>query len=301
MVREKDHIVFLCYGHERVFLECSYALLSLSRVYGNAAPENTEIWIYTDKPEWFRSFNDCPLPLNYRIINAATVKQWRGNIDFVHRVKIEALKDLTKNRQGNILYVDTDSVFTNKPDSILENIEAGKLYMHLPEGKVNSGATPLLKKLDEHLLQSGNPKINSHPLREMEMWNAGVIGFNTKYNYLLDSILAFTDEEYPKFPKHIIEQFGCSVYFQQAAEINAAAPNIFHYWELKETATLLASFFAAYKNRNWAELVRLSDQIDIPVLLKEKENFVHDRNLLQRIINKHWVPRVPVWKSPKLR
>ena len=103
---QTNYIVFLCYGNERVFHECTYALLSLSRIYGQAIPKDTEIWIYTDNPGWFKTLKGCPLPLYFREADSATIKMWRGDIDFVHRVKIETLKDLTKHKKGNVLYMD---------------------------------------------------------------------------------------------------------------------------------------------------------------------------------------------------
>src|ERR1022692_2665780 len=126
MDHQPNYIVFQCYGNEGVFHECTYALLSLSRLYAQGELTNTEIWIYTDNPGWFRSFEGCWLPLHYREIDKATIQQWRGKIDFVHRVKIELLKDFIKDKKGNILYTDTDVVFTHRIDKMLEDIGAGK-------------------------------------------------------------------------------------------------------------------------------------------------------------------------------
>ena len=106
-----NFIVFQCYGNKGIFQECAYALLSLSRSNTSKDLANTEVWIYTDDPAWFSAFKDCPLPLLYRKIDEATIKRWKGKIDFVHRVKIELLKDFVKGKQGNILYTDTDTDF----------------------------------------------------------------------------------------------------------------------------------------------------------------------------------------------
>ena len=297
MDRQKDYIVFQCYGHERVFHECTYALLSLSRLYQPDKLSNTEIWIYTDNPGWFRSFKDCSLPLNYKEIDNNTVKKWRGNIDFVHRVKIEVLKDITTHKKGNILYVDTDVVFMHSIDKMMQDINEGKLYMHIMEGIISEEGNAVFKKLNKYLQKGGSKALKGKPLQSMAMWNAGVLGFNTKYAYLLDEVLAFTDNEYPQFPKHIIEQFAFSVFFQLQDTVKAAAPYIFHYWNMKEAGFVLSSFFSQFKDKSWGELTRLSSLVQMHTLMQEKTNFFYNRGLAGSVMNKHWIPAKPNWQE----
>ncbi len=289
-----NYIVFLCYGYERVFHECAYALLSLSGLYASGGLKQAEIWIYTDNPGWFRSFKDCPLPLNYREVNSDTIKQWRGKIDFVHRVKIETLKDLTRGKSGNILYADTDVVFTRRVDDILAGIDGGSLYMHIMEGRVKDKANPVLRKLNDHLVSEG-AQLNGKPMQDMAMWNAGVLGFNTEYAALLDEVLAFTDREYPKFSKHVVEQFAFSAYFADRKEIKTAAPHIFHYWNLKEAGQVLASFFNHFKNNNWQDLVRYSALIQMANLMQEKVVFLSNRGIKGILAGTKWEPVIPDW------
>ena len=291
----RGFLVLQCYGNPGIFHECTYALLSLSRLYSKEELANVEIWLYTDKPEWFKGLKDCWLPLNYRQVDEATIKQWRGKIDFVHRVKIEVLKDFVKNRQGNVLYLDTDIVFTTRIDQLLKNISNGQLYMHVREGVVSAGQNPIFKKLDTHLRKNVNHQVNSKPVHELAMWNAGVLGFNTKYNYVLDEVLSFTDSQYPAFPKHVVEQFAFSVYFQQAGVVRAAAPYIFHYWKLKEARHLLASFFEHFKGATWDELVRYSELVQMHVLMQEKVNFYQNRSVHAHILKQHWLPEKVDW------
>ncbi|MFI5195962.1 MAG: glycosyltransferase [Chitinophagales bacterium] len=297
MDRQKDYIVFQCYGHERVFHECAYALLSLSRLYGPGKLSNTEIWIYTDNPVWFGSFKDCSLPLKYKAIDNNTIKQWSGKIDFVHRVKIEILKDFTSHEKGNILYLDTDVVFTHSIDKMMKDINEGKLYMHIMEGIISEEGNAVLRKLNKYLQQDGKRELNEKPLQSMAMWNAGVLGFNTKHTGLLDEVLAFTDNEYPKFPKHIIEQFAFSVFFQLKDTVKAAAPYIFHYWNLKEAGLVLSSFFSHFKDKSWEELTRLSSLVQIHTLMQEKANFFRNRGLAGSVLNKYWIPAKPNWEE----
>lgn len=293
---QPNYIVFQCYGNERVFQECTYALLSFSRFYGSGELKNTEIWIYTDNPEWFRSFKDCPLPLKYREVNSNLIRQWRGSIDFVHRVKIEVLKDITADKKGNFLYLDTDIVVTYCLDKMLTDINAGSLYMHIMEGKVSEKGNSIFRKLNNYLIDA-KEQLNGKPMNNMVMWNAGVLGFNTDNLHLLNDVLCFTDQVYPKFPKHVVEQFAFSVFFQDAGNIKAAAPYVFHYWNLKEAGQVLASFFSYFNDCYWEELVRCSTLIRLNNMMQEKVVFLGNRGIGGILAGKKWIPATPDWSE----
>jgi hypothetical protein len=297
MEEQTNYIVFQCYGNESIFFECAYALLSLSRLYTPVELSNWQIWVYTDNPAWFQAFRDCTLALRFRHIDEGTIKQWRGAIRFVHRVKLEILKDFVQNRNGNILYADTDVVFTNRIDHVFEQTGEGKVSMHTCEGMVSGNSNPVFRKLNNYLRENVPVQVNGKPIQDLAMWNAGVLGFNTKLRYLLDDALTFTDSEYPKFPKHIIEQFACSVGFQQAGEVKSAAPYIIHYWNLKEARQVLASFFAFFNNKSWGQLVRYSALVQMPVLMQQKVNFFQNRNIPDKLLKKSWQPPEYDWKE----
>ncbi len=289
------YIVTQCYGNEGVFLECAFALLSLSRLYKPAELEHLEIWIYTDKPEWFQAFKNCNLPLHYRQIDNDIIKKWRGNIDFVHRIKIEALLDFTKNRTGNILYADTDVMFTHRIDDVWTGIQAGNLYMHMMEGKVSSRSNPIFTKLDKYLRSPGAPTVSDRPLYDMNMWNAGILGFHTDKRHLLEQALEFTDREYPKFPKHIIEQFAFSVYFQHSGTVHTALPFVLHYWDMKEVRAVFKSFLTHFNNSNWEELTRLSGMVQLYELASNRNKFLHSRSISEKLSKKQWSPPLYDW------
>ena len=266
-------------------------------MYAEEELGNTEIWIYTDNADWFRSFKDCPLPLHFREVNHALIQQWRGKIDFVHRVKIEVLKDMVSSHEGNILYADTDVVFTHRIDNMLQGIADGKLYMHVMEGIVSGCGNPVLTKLYNYLQGHSAMKVDGKPIYDLAMWNAGVLGFNTRYHAVLDDVLTFTDTEYPKFSKHVIEQFAFSVFMQQAAQVHTAAPGILHYWNLKEARQVLASFFDHCKGKTWRELTIASMAIQMHVLMQEKMNFLANRSVADKLMKKNWQPAHPDWKE----
>ena len=294
---EKNYLVFVCYGAKAVAHECLFALISLADCTINENGTFPDVWIYTDNPSLFQAYKDCPIKLNFRVVDQSTLKDWRGKIDFTHRVKIEVLRDFTKDRSGNILYTDTDVIFNHDPAPIFRKIAQGQLFMHVMEGIVSDAANPILHKLNKHLSAHNRKLPSGQMLRELPMWNAGVLGFNTRYNSLLDQVLEFTDNEYAVFPKHIIEQFAFSVYFQNQCPITSAAYYITHYWNLKEIRTILDSFFERFNGYPWNVLQDRFRSVQIPVLLQEKSNFYSNRSMAGKIMKKKWVPATPNWKT----
>ena len=292
---QPNYILFQCYGYEAVFLECAYALMSLSRIYRPEELTNTEIWIYTDKPEWFRQFSDCPLPLRFFTLDAALIKQWRGDIDFVHRVKIELLLHFSATHSGNILYADTDMVFLQKLDEVWSNIADGQLFMHMQEGKISDKGNPLFRKLDTFLRSDKAIRSDGSPLCDLYMWNAGLLGFNTTHRDLLQKALEYTDSEHPKFPKHIIEQFAFSIQFSSGGSVRSALPFALHYWNMKELRQIIASFLQYFAGKPWADLVRYSSLIQPYVLVTEKNMYLQNRSLTEKLLNKKWQPTMPDW------
>ncbi|RYZ17338.1 MAG: hypothetical protein EOP49_50745, partial [Sphingobacteriales bacterium] len=130
-------IVFQAYGQTGILQECAFALLTLCRQHTREELADVEICIYTDNPAFFRSFKDCWLDLRFREVNPELIRKWRGEIDFLHRVKIEILKDFVAGRVGQVLYLDTDIYFTRPVTGIFEDIADGIIYMHIMEGLVH--------------------------------------------------------------------------------------------------------------------------------------------------------------------
>jgi hypothetical protein len=293
-----SYIVFQAYGHEGILHECAFALLTLCRQHKREELKDLEVCIYTDNPGFFRSFKDCWLNPNFREIDQNLIRQWKGAIDFVHRVKIEILRDFTKDSTGQVLYLDTDVCFDRPVTEMFHNIAEGKLYMHLMEGLVHKGETVINAKVSAYVKKNAPLLVNGKQVNipeEATMWNAGVLGFHTKHKHLLDEVLAFTDAIYQEFPKHIVEQFAFSSYFQQAAPLLSAHTYIFHYWNLKEIRFIFSSFFQYFKDSDWTELVRYSILIQLPVPMQEKVNFLQNRTPLAKFMKKQWQPSTPRW------
>jgi len=286
------HIVMQAYGNEGVLQECIFALLSFSKFHTPEECARVHFHIYTDQPEWFQQYADCPLQLSFRTISKQDLKQWRGAIDFVHRVKIEVLRDFVKHHTGAVLYLDCDVHFLKPVLPLLQRIAAGELFMHVAESRLSDRENRMMKKLHDFFKKK--QQVYNVDLDSM-MWNAGVLGFTTDQALLLDEVLSFTDKAYAQYPKHVIEQFAFSYYFQQAGKIHSTTATVFHYWILAEAKSVLHSFFNHFKGQSWVSLLRYSELIQHHVIVQQKTSFFINRSLHGKIKKERWHPVIPDW------
>ncbi|HRO41991.1 MAG TPA: hypothetical protein PL009_04120 [Flavipsychrobacter sp.] len=292
-----SYLVMQAYGSKDILNECVFALLTLCRQHSKEELTPLTVYIYTDQPEYFHSFQNCWLNIQYREVNATELAKWRGAIDFVHRVKIEVLLDFAATHIGQILYLDTDVYFAAPIDKILQQIHKGQLYMHIMEGFVHRSDNLVFQKLSK-FLKSNSIRVKNEQViipENATMWNAGVLGFHTSYATVLDKVLDFTDEVYRQLPKHVVEQFAFSLYFQQTLPLKTAHTAIYHYWNLKELRPILNSFFKHFKDKNWEELTQISSLLQLPDYLQQKANFYSNRSTLEKLLKKKWTPHVPDW------
>lgn len=195
-------------------------------------------------------------------LTAEMIQKWRGEIDFVHRVKIEVLIDFFKRFEGHCFYIDSDTIFLDSPAEIIKGIENHELYMHINEGMIKSKINPIFKKMYKFLKAHTDVPLDS------QMWNAGMIGIHNDDKDLLYKILNLTDEWYIIFPKHVIEQFAVSYILQSQKPIKATDHIIHHFWDFKEFRNHIDYFFDSNPGKKYKELLAL--KFPNPIELKPK-------------------------------
>lgn len=297
MSAAKNIIVFQAYGNQSILNECVFSLLTFTRI--GQSFSDLQVWIYTDNEAYFESFTVCPVPIHYRTIDASQIKEWRGATDFVHRVKIQILKDLAAIQpQANILYLDTDTEFLQPIDTVMQRIAKGQLFMHIDEGVIREEGNPILKKLNKFLADNRSIPVDDGTINVSDdavMWNAGVLGFRAADAAMLNDVLGVTDVLHKKYQKHIIEQFAFSLIFQNKQQVKAAYPYIMHYWNLKEFRVILDSFFTYFKGCSWTELETYSRLLQVQVYIQQKANFYQTRSISKKIAKETWQPKIPDW------
>jgi len=264
-------IVYQAYGHKNVLNELIYSLYTLIKQYDGEQPP-CKILIYTDNIPYLRSF--LPEYIDYKEIDKPLIDTWSGPDKFVHRVKIELLKDVFKNHEGSLLYLDTDTTFLCKPDTLFAQIDAGNFVMHKKEGLIDSGSNIIFKKLKKILNNqelTTQTAISSHTT----MYNAGVLGIPAANKYVVDEVLEQTDILYHHSPNHCMEQLSFSYILDKhsRATIIEAEPAIFHYWNFKEFRGILNHFFTFYAGKPYTAIVSKIDIINPNELIKPKMHY----------------------------
>lgn len=280
----RKYIVYQAYGSEAILNEALYSMLSFYKIYGENY-RGIALVVYTDNPLHFESVLGKER-IECRSLSADQVKQWRGAIDFVHRVKIETLIDFTSDMQDDqVLYLDSDIVFLKPVDELFDKIKQGLFVMHEFEGKLNASKFPLIVKMGK-FIKGHQKELNAKGFDvpvDTGVWNAGVIGFEASRKSLLTKVLCFTDVFFTLYPKHIAEQFGFSLYLSKQDVVFNSSEYLFHYWSFKEFRGILHDFFQYHKTMGH-DLEKLLQEMDYisPIKLGEpKRNY--DKM--------HWLPK----------
>jgi hypothetical protein len=277
MEKSPNYIVYQAYGSIDILNELIYSIASFYN-QSNNLPVN--IVVYTDNVKYLSKY--LPSSIIYEELSTSKIKEWRGEIDFVHRVKVEMLLDFCRKYSGNVLYLDTDTIFTKSPDNLFRAISNDILVMHTSEGKMSITKNRLFEKITDFLknklfdLNGNSITISS----EQEMWNAGVLGFTTEKNHLLYDVLALTDILHKQYKKHIMEQLSFSYIFLKNGLLTAAENQVFHYWNFKEFRQLLKEYLL--EQDTFEKILATSHTINPAQLILPKIRFEKQAHLLQQ-------------------
>lgn len=297
-----NYIVYQAYGSKDILNEALYSILSFYEVYG-LEQKDIKVVVYTDSPTHFESILGKER-VECRLIDAEIIRKWRGEIDFVHRVKIETLLHFSKNLvDDNILYLDSDIYFVQDVTAIFEHISKGNFYMHDEEGALNCSKFPLILKMGKFIKSHRKElqKVGIAIPDNTKTWNAGVIGFNTSNKYVLQKVLCFTDSFYKIYPKHIAEQFGFSLYLGKEGKVLTARHQLFHYWSFKEFRAVLYDFFEYHRGTELALLLKELKKVS-PIVLGQPKNEYDTMHWLPKAFRKmkknRWVmPNYKYWEQ----
>lgn len=263
-----NYLIYQAYGSPDILNEALFSIFSYLR-----RPAEATILVYTDNPAHFRAVLGELPGVAYVPIEPAQWRAWRGDIDFVHRVKIMVLQHAAAHYAGNLLYADTDTIFTQSPAEIFDLISQGQHFMHLSEGRLDNGNS-LNRKINRVLQAPDAPALVGGPIAPTTcMYNAGVLGLRSLDAPLLAQVLALTEQLHRRYPKHVMEQLAFSVVWARQGPVREAAPWVYHYWDLKEIRPVLATLLAPQPGRPLAGWQARAARLDVPALAEGKAQF----------------------------
>jgi hypothetical protein len=226
-------VVYQAYGRPEILQQSLFSVISLVKKHDGLRNVH-KILIYTDKPRYFQDFLGQTSFIQYEPMDSNRLQNWLGPDCFVHRVKIEMIRNATSIfPDKNLVYLDGDTFFTEDPADIFSRIDARTSFMHEFENAIKLGKDPLSKKLTK-FLNKQDFKVQGHTFRipsGLMMWNAGLIGFSPEFSGELRDVLALADQAYASYPKHIMEQLAFCYYLSKKTKIQSAQDFVYHYWK----------------------------------------------------------------------
>lgn len=236
-------LIYLAYGSAALHAEAVYSLLS----YYKVARPPAQVLIYTDAPAIFQQVLGTRPDVYYPAVTAAEWQSWRGTSNKVYLLKIGVLTHAAQHYPGNLLFVDTDTIWQANPAPLFTQIEHGQFVMHVSEGQLATGnqlSRKIYRRLKGHVFKVGPHEfaITSSTV----LYNSGVLGLSSERAAQLVGVVALADQLYAAYDKHMMEQLAFSVWFGEATVIVEAAPYVLHYWNLKAARPLLTHIFQQY-------------------------------------------------------
>jgi len=241
-----DTLVLQAYGDPAVVQSGRFCVATFQH-FARQAPGRYRVVVYTDAPDHFAGLG---AGVAAEPLDPATLRRWRGPLDFVHRAKLELLLDAFAKYDGRLLYADSDTYFAADPTRLFDRLEPGAALMHEREGRLAERTNGILRKMDRFVREHsftlpGGESVRIPP--DTEMWNAGVVGLHPDDRPLLRTALELTDAMYALYRKHVMEQLAVSYVLQTRLALRAADDVVYHYWRYRaQLAPLLADFFEAH-------------------------------------------------------
>lgn len=222
-------VVTQAYGREDIKQQALYAIWS---ALAWSEDEPVDVHVYTDDAGWLAPVADR---VSAHVLASEQIVAWRGPGDFVHRLKVEMIRDLVhRYPDGKLLYVDADVAFRTSPRAIMGRVGPGRAVLHVREYDILTERTNQLRRFRRRMrrVRVGGASLD---LRH-GMWNAGVIGLDATHYPLVDAWLALLDEVYAQWPYWVHEQWAISHLLERSGVVTPADDAIVHYWHQKGDA-----------------------------------------------------------------
>jgi hypothetical protein len=233
-------LIYLAYGPTDLHAEAIYSLLS----YYQVARQAVQVLIYTNAAAAFKQVLGERPGICYPAVTPGEWQSWRGSSNKVYLLKIGVLTHAAQHYPGNLLFVDTDTVWQVDPAPLFAQIERGQFVMHISEGKLATGnelSRKIYRRLKRQVFVVAQRELSIN--EETVLYNSGVLGLSSALAAQLPDVVMLADQLYAAYNKHMMEQLAFSMWFGETGKIAEAAPYVLHYWNLKAARPLLTHIF----------------------------------------------------------
>jgi hypothetical protein len=193
-------LVTQSFGNEMEYRRAVFCILSYYAHSNESDLQKT--FLFTDNPDFFHPYLK-EFSIRYFLLTDEKIRTMRGEIDFLHRMKIALIEESFNVVEDTLLYADSDTFFVKDPYSLVSQASDEMSFMHLCEYKFNSlldmklpagkpfhAFVDCIQSTDFHLPNGTRLKISD----QAYSWNAGVMILHPTQKNFLPQVYALTEQ-----------------------------------------------------------------------------------------------------------
>lgn len=269
----KKYLTFVIYGNDKTYYQgAKFCILSFLANWQGEADSRPEVVVLAEETEHF-----ADLPIKLFAISPEQKSEWSLNNTYHFRIKNRGLKylceQLSLSPEDKLLFLDTDTYFTQPTNIYFDSISSEQSLMFFPEVNINSlpetNEYAVIRNKDIALPDGSTYRVNA----ESTMWASAVIGITGKqveaFDYADQLIQALRKEG---CTAHTLEQFALSEALIRIVSLIPAKSWLNHYstsgrkdWGRK----VLERFFAAHDKKPFEEQIQLASKVSFTRPLTE--------------------------------
>lgn len=262
-----NNILYCIIRSERILYEALCSIRSLAMIYGKQFDLLT-VTVVTDLPLYMFDSVSCFPNVRIDVISEETSHDWlfqcKANM---FRVKILALMYYLDKYKSDVLFVDSDTVFVDRPEYIFDYMAHGQFVMNfkcmslkevvdrfygiesdLIKNEDSRKRVIFYRKLYERRRIDSLFSSKTYEIPETFVpYNSGLIGLKYSDRSLLNDVLDLCDTIYFSEKYVCSEEFAFSLVFRLAGrDIVQCNKGVYHYFYDKRTRLLISCFLDLY-------------------------------------------------------
>ncbi|UUM30480.1 hypothetical protein [Vibrio japonicus] len=269
----KKYLTFVIYGNDKTYYQgAKFCILSFLANWQGSVDSRPEVVVLAEETEHFSD-----LPIRLFAISPEQKSEWSLNNTYHFRIKNRGLKYLCEqlplNKEDQLLFLDTDTYFTQPTNIYFDSISSQQSLMFFPEVNINSlpdtNEYAVIRNKDIVLQDGSTYRVNP----ESTMWASAVIGITggqaDAFDYADQLIQALRKEG---CTAHTLEQFALSEALTRVVSLAPAKSWLNHYstsgrknWGRK----VLEQFFTDHRERKFEDLLKQAKSVSFTRPLSE--------------------------------
>lgn len=234
------NLVVLSYGDIVEYQRVILAVLSYQGWLATAGETGRTV-VFTDNPAYLKPYF-AGLTVDYRLLTPPEIREMKGPVNFVHRLKVAVLAEaFSRYPDDSLLYVDSDTFAFKNPKPLLARISPTVSAMHQPEYTLEAHRHQGMGSRLLHLLESESFTTSRGEERfraSQTSWNAGVLGLAPTVAASMADVFLLTDRFFSTSGWHVSEQLAFSLVLQTRTQVIPSDDFIYHYWQATHRAAV---------------------------------------------------------------